>query len=107
MRQYGCGGDGRFPDGLLMDLPCGELAGNRHGPFAGVHITPADDPNHPELPLEGPDPRGNSSAIYARYAAPGVLAVPNVLMAAVRALAGGGGGGPVCGGPGWLCRGRR
>jgi hypothetical protein len=29
MRQYGRGGRGRFPDGLLMDLLRGELAGDR------------------------------------------------------------------------------
>ena len=29
MRQYGRGGDGRFPDGLLMDLLRGELADDR------------------------------------------------------------------------------
>ena len=29
MRQYGRGGDSRFPDGLLMDLLRGELAGGR------------------------------------------------------------------------------
>ena len=28
-RQYGRGGDGRFPDGLLMDLLRGELADDR------------------------------------------------------------------------------
>ena len=29
MRQYGRGGDGRFPDGLLTDLLRGELADGR------------------------------------------------------------------------------
>jgi aminoglycoside 6'-N-acetyltransferase len=29
MRRYRRGGDGRFPDGLLMDLLCGELADDR------------------------------------------------------------------------------
>jgi hypothetical protein len=50
------GSGGRFPDGLPMDLLRVELADNRQEPFAGADIAHAGDPNHPELPPDGPDP---------------------------------------------------
>jgi hypothetical protein len=40
MRQHGRGGDGRFPDGLLMDLLRGELADDRCESFAAEFPLP-------------------------------------------------------------------
>ncbi|HXZ76490.1 MAG TPA: hypothetical protein VEH31_37250 [Streptosporangiaceae bacterium] len=39
MRQSGRWRDGRFPDGLLMDLLRGVLADDQYEPFAGVDIS--------------------------------------------------------------------
>jgi hypothetical protein len=61
MRKYGCGGDGRFPDGLLIDLLRGELADDRVRIVRRRGYCSCRRPHSPRTTAGRTRPRGKSS----------------------------------------------